>query len=510
MYLAENARRQHIQSSPASSSGHIRRSSTKSGVRQSTSSLAPSSTLSSRSSYSTPRSSLGYGSPLPQLSEGNTDNEESNHAHWCTYREHSKPINTCEGWKRHEKEHERGFLCMPDGPVIQTRHDRKCALCDTRNPSSQHLAGHNISLCIGGSKGPLKKSRRGDMMKHLALHGVSSPASAILVDTWRFDLNKKAFSCGFCVAVFFSITDRLNHIDTEHWRYGQSMNAWDLSNTIRGLLLQPGVEAAWQEILRSKPYLMESSLRWKLPLADGLRLQLKLEMGEETGTVLARMALDLSVSEFGQPNQEALTSIARSDDIFFDSSCPANRQLAATPMTAQPRSTQNPTYDMWLPNTSWERLRPGRSPLTDMNTSKSELQTTHRSPRQYPPRSFTDSLGSASSWTQPESLSDCFLDLGDNETDLQSSLFPLSADLPHLDASLPPDDNARIQSYLSESEASLVAQVSYPRHEQSSTYEKSHRPALNTNLTSNSGHSKAAPKTPTGSPNSWLMDLGNG
>ena len=130
------------------------------------------------------------------------------------------------------------------------------------------------------------------MMKHLTLHGISGPASAVLADKWRFDLNKKAYSCGFCVTLFSSIIDRSNHIDNEHWKSGQTMSAWDLSNVIRGLFLRPEVEAAWQNILRLKPDLVESSLRWRLPKADGL--QLRLEMGEETGAVLAKAALELS------------------------------------------------------------------------------------------------------------------------------------------------------------------------------------------------------------------------
>ena len=228
-YLADNVNKQRVKSSLASPSPHGRRPSTNSALRSSLSSLAPSSDFSSSSSYSTSRSSLGHGNPLPQLPEGKVESDESNHVHWCTHEEHSKPVYTCEGWKRHEKEHERGFLCMPDGPVINSRHGRRCALCDTRDPSKEHLAEHSIYLCVGSTKGPLRKSRKGDMMRHLALHGISGPASAVLADKWRFDLNKKAYSCGFCVNVFFSITDRSNHIDNEHWRCGQTMSAWDLS-----------------------------------------------------------------------------------------------------------------------------------------------------------------------------------------------------------------------------------------------------------------------------------------
>lgn len=276
---------------------------------------------------------------------------------------------------------------MPDGPVVYARHGRRCALCDSLDPSPEHLAGHNISLCTGSSKGPLKKSRKGDMMKHLAQHGIAGPASAVLAGKWRFELNKKAYSCGFCIKLFSTITDRSNHIDNEHWRSGQNMSAWDLSTTIRGLLLQPEVEAAWQDILRSNPHLVESSLRWKLPLADGLQLRLEMGVvGEETGTVLARAAQELSSPDFGTPNQENVTSMTR-------------------PRPMVPESFSRAT------------LRPGSFPWTDMNTSNVGLWTTQRSTAQNPSASLTNSHESLYPWNQSEHLSGSFLDLGDSEID---------------------------------------------------------------------------------------------
>ncbi len=500
-YLVDNVNKQRLKSSSASPSRHGRRSSTKSALRSSISSLAPSSDLSSSSSYSTPRSSLGYGNPLPQLPEGNVESDESNHAHWCTHEEHSKPVYTCEGWKRHEKEHERGFLCMPDGPVINSRHGQKCALCDTRDPSPEHLAEHNISHCIGSTKRPLRKSRKGDMMKHLALHGIFGPASAVLAEKWRFDLNKKAYSCGFCVNVFFSITDRSNHIDNEHWRCGQTMSAWDLSTTIRGLLLQPEVEAAWQDILRLNPYLVESSLRWKLPLADGL--QSRLEMREEPVGVLARAALELSSSELEVSSQENLRSMTRSEAID-NSSYPGTRQLVTTATTALPRSMHSPTTNIFRSNALSSRVRPASSPWTTLNTSNSGFRTTQRGPTQNSSASITDPFESACSWNQSESLSGSFLDSGDNATDLQS-LYQLPIGWPPQSLGQPPDDNARIQSLLSESGAILVAQVSSPQHGQSSAGGKSERSAHNSNLRIGFQHPTPGFMSPTTSVDGWSV-----
>lgn len=396
---------------------------------------------------------------------------------------------------------------MPDGPVINIGKGRRCALCDARDPSPEHMAGHNISLCIGSSKRPLKKSRKGDMMKHLALHCISGPASAVLADRWRFNLNKKSFSCGFCVTVFSSITDRSNHIDNEHWRCGQNMSAWDLSNVIRGLLLQPEVDAAWQNILRSKPYLVESSLRWKLPLADGL--QLRLEMGEETGAILAGAALKLSSSEFEIPNQKPPTSMTRSEPMIVDSSYPAARQLVTTPTTALPRPMPNPASNMFRPSALSPRLRSGPSSWTNMNTSNSGFQTTQRSLAQNSSSSFTDPLDSAWLWNQSEPLSSPYFNASDSETDLQSSLYPLPVEWPSHNPGLPLDDNARIQSLLSESGAILISQISSPRDGQESAHGKLERQAQSSNLRIGNDHPNPGLMSPSTSVDGWSGQMVN-
>ena len=153
------------------------------------------------------------------------------------------------------------------------------------------------------------------MIVHLAKHRVHSQDAAALAEKWRYSSNKKNFSCGFCVMFFSSIAERSNHIDNEHWRQGQTMDAWELSNCIRGLLLERKVQAAWRSLLRSYPNVVECDLRWEMPLAEGL--QSRLEKGEEPPEVLAKAALRLSAYGQLRPSQEGFKAPTGREEIRF-------------------------------------------------------------------------------------------------------------------------------------------------------------------------------------------------
>ena len=447
-----------------STSHHLRRPSANHSLRSSTSSLATSAVFSSNSSYSTPRSSLGHGFSLPELPERIAANDDSNHAHWCTYGEHTKPITTCEGWKRHEKEHESGYLCMPHGPVEPTQHGPKCALCSEPDPDADHLARHNISICVGKVSVSLRKSRRTDMIKHLLLHGVNRKVGAALTDQWRYSFKKKCFSCGFCVMIFFSITERSNHIDNEHWRHGQNMGAWELSKLIRGLLLEPEVQAAWRVVVGSCPDLVESNLRWEMPLADGL--QLRLEMGEETGLVLAKAALELSNYEQIRQDQESVIATTDRKVKTFGPVSEASRNSNASTAIPLPGSFYQPLTDYTEPRGPFSRLLPGSLSLNNVENSGTGFQA-----------SQCDSSLNPSSFLNDPFLADdfgvdSFSHLGPimnpnvGEIPSQLSTYACPMEWLSMDTSEPYDDKTRIQSHLSESGGLLIAQMSSPRHGQ--------------------------------------------
>ena len=222
---------------------------------------------------------------------------------------------------------------MPHGPVVNTQHGSICVLCPTEeDPNADHQARHNVSTCVGKF---IKKSRRTDMITHLAQqHRVHSQIGAALADQWRYDSNKKCFSCGFCVMLFPSILERSNHIDNEHWRHSQNMDSWKLSTLIKGLLLEPKVQAAWRVLLKSYPSLIESNLRWEMPWAKGL--QLRLEKSEEPGPVLAKAALECSNYRRIQPDQEGSKATTGRDGMAFD---PYSAGLVSPPIATVVRNS---------------------------------------------------------------------------------------------------------------------------------------------------------------------------
>ena len=203
-------------------------------------------------------------------------------------------ILSCDGWKRHQKEHEDAFACMPRGPMESTPDGlRTCAICGEGEPDDVHLAGHAVYACVGLPGKPLTLSRRTNMIKHLtSAHGVMPEEASSLADRWRYKANKRALSCGFCVKCFANRTDQLNHIDREHFAQGQKMDEWRLDNVIRGLLMQDGVREAWRFLIAANPGVVESGLRWEMSNAEGL--QLRLEVGDEASEDLAAAAFALS------------------------------------------------------------------------------------------------------------------------------------------------------------------------------------------------------------------------
>lgn len=238
----------------------------------------------------TPRSPSSHFNPNPALSREDSNIEVASsvssgsgtkHTHWCTVCR-QRVGETCDGWKRHEKQkHENSYACMPNGPIERTNRGPRCAFCDLFNPDQRHLDLHAVELCIHKPGKERKFSRKYQLERHLEIHGISDTST--LADRWQIKLNKKFHSCGFCVSLFSSFSERLTHIDNFHYRCFKSIDEWDPNMVIRGLLLQPGVLASWEEQCAwdsRKPTLI-----WRPETIASL--QLRLELSEEPARQLA-------------------------------------------------------------------------------------------------------------------------------------------------------------------------------------------------------------------------------
>lgn len=81
------------------------------------------------------------------------------------------------------------------------------------------------------------------MTKHFSkCHEVYDTARACtLAKNWLRGSGRQFWSCGLCVSLFRSLQERLKHIEVEHFRRHESIDGWNVTNVIHGLLKQPGV-----------------------------------------------------------------------------------------------------------------------------------------------------------------------------------------------------------------------------------------------------------------------------
>ena len=105
---------------------------------------------------------------------------------------------TCDGWKRHMKEHETRYPCMPQGREIYTAQGPECVLCGDLNPDERHYSLHKILPCSIKPLAARSYTRKSHLITHLKTHGISDGFA--LAEEWRDTLDKKYFSCGFCLA----------------------------------------------------------------------------------------------------------------------------------------------------------------------------------------------------------------------------------------------------------------------------------------------------------------------
>ena len=192
------------------------------------------------------------------------------HSHWCPTCKSPQAYATCDGWKRHMKEHEVTYPCL------------KC--------KSQANQNHAVARTY---------VRKFDLVQHIKKkHSDCDPS--VEADSWRQTNKKKFYSCGFCMCLCETFSHYLNHIDHVHFRIFKTLKDWDENKVILGLLQQPGVQAVWRRILASHSISsrMEISISWKFPVIGDLRR--RLELSEETPESLAMSAWKMMTHDMGQ------------------------------------------------------------------------------------------------------------------------------------------------------------------------------------------------------------------
>ena len=209
--------------------------------------------------YSTPMSSYAPTSSYPNslndmASDGPrpSSSASAGHPHGCFICQ--KTIGTCDGWKRHMKEHESLYPC---------------------------------NMCAGSGK-TRSFSRKINLQRHLETHGFSNDESSTLADTWKKTHEKKYFGCGFCVILCTSLTEQLSHIDSEHFRKFRSISEWDTNKVIRGLLTQPDLFLVVQKLL-GQSFGISEDLSWHPSTI--YELQLRLQESNEATEHLARITV---------------------------------------------------------------------------------------------------------------------------------------------------------------------------------------------------------------------------
>ena len=179
---------------------------------------------------------------------------------------------------------------MLSGPQEETEGGFKCILCGILDPSEKHLGEHNIQICGQGVPGSFTCKRRVDLVKHLQkCHDVQGKAQGeAIAHKWKETIKKQAWSCGFCTHLVHTFGDRLKHIAT-HFERGQTLDDWDTTKEIEGLLSQPGMIDAWKRQLGASLLDWEASkIIWDKQFVKGLRP--RLEVGPSNAKHAAALA----------------------------------------------------------------------------------------------------------------------------------------------------------------------------------------------------------------------------
>ena len=234
------------------------------------------------------------------------------------------------------------YICMLTGPVDETEGYLTCSFCGLSNANEEHLSAHRTHECGPGVPGSFFCKRRADLVRHtMKCHGAETKARAeAIADKWKETTKKQAWSCGFCVRFLYTFGDRLKHI-AAHFERGQTLDEWDTTNVMEGLLLQPGIVNVWKRPLDWR----SSKVVWK---KDALKqLQHDLELGPSDSMpamALVRAVHNARLSDWQSPNNDRLFTSAPNYEAQETSALsPTGAHASTTNRIFQPSSYHEPS-----------------------------------------------------------------------------------------------------------------------------------------------------------------------
>ena len=191
---------------------------------------------------------------------------------------------------------------MLDGPLEETEGGHNCILCGVFNPSKEHLDGHKVDRCGQGVPGSFSNKRRGKLVDHLVqCHNVQGKAQAqAIADRWQATTHEQTWSCGFCAQRVYRFEERLSHVQV-HFDRGQTLDEWDATKVMEGLLTQRSMDSAWKTQLADTSLdLIHPGIIWEKHLIKDI--QHDLEMGpsdSKPAELLAKVAYDIGEKPSG-------------------------------------------------------------------------------------------------------------------------------------------------------------------------------------------------------------------
>ena len=208
------------------------------------------------------------------------------HNHMC-YTCKNK-VKGCVDFKRHLREHYVRWYCIPRNAVQDTENGPRCGVCKVPNPDPEHLNQHNAptrTRCVGSF------SRKLTLIQHLQKYHPKKRDDvndySTLAERSRYTGGRKYFACGFCVLGFRSLDMQISHIHDMHYHSSRQPSGYDAKKVILGLLF---MNEYWRDLRAANPSLQDSLFTWNAAIVA--KLQLRLEMSEESAYALYKAAFD--------------------------------------------------------------------------------------------------------------------------------------------------------------------------------------------------------------------------